>query len=142
MFIQKERIERGDTGLYCGPRVSPHQTLLVVSLQPSFPPSGQSGTEVVSLHSTVTASPQLAGGVGVGPVQGPGVYEGAVDVDLLPGLHIFGADRFRPRECQTFLLVAVKAVLGDVDVEAVLELLARLIDILLENSRVTAPVIW
>ena len=87
-------------------------------------------------HQAVTASPQLAGGVGVGPVDCAAVYEGTQGVHLFPGV-IFSADGIRPREGKAMLLAAIEAVSRDVDIEAKSELL-RLLHILQSDPGVTA----
>ena len=116
VFIEKERVERGHSGLDCGPRVSCHQDVLVSSLQPHLSPSGQCRPEIVGLQSPVTESPQLGGGVIVRPVHCTSVYEGAVNIHLLPRV-VLSTDWFGSGECEAFSL-GEEIVLRNINIEA------------------------
>ena len=124
-----------------GSRVSGHQSLLVLSVQPSLPPGGQGGSEAVSLHEAVTEKPQFDGGVGVTAVDPTAVKVGGVGVDLLSGSS-FCTYWIRPRELKAILfLPVVEAVIRDINVEAVPQLFVVLF-VLLKGSRQTALEIW
>ena len=139
MFVQKERVERGHSRLDCGPRVSCHQDVLVSSLQPHLSPSGQCRPEIVGLQSPVTESPQLGGGVIVRPVHCTSVYEGAVNIHLLPRV-VLSTDWIRSGECEAISLAVEETVLRNINIEAELQFLVMFL-ILQEDKLVTTLII-
>ena len=139
VFIEKERVERGHSRMDCGPRVSCHQDVLVSSLQPHLSPSGQCRPEIVGLQSPVSERPQLGGGVTIRPVHCTSVYEGAVNIHLLPRV-VLSTDWFGSGECEAISLGVEESVLRNINIEAELQFLVMLL-VLQEDELVTTLVI-